>query len=89
MEHCESQNTFSETQSAYRKHRRTTDILIKLTQHVSEAFQWSEMVGFACLDEKAFDAVWRLGLVQKLNLIGLNNSIIRWINSFYRKGTFL
>ena len=25
MEHCESQNTFGETQSAYMKHHRTTD----------------------------------------------------------------
>ena len=58
MEYCESQNIFGETESAYRKHRCTTDNPIKLTQHVSEAFQWSEMVGFVCLDvEKAFDAV--------------------------------
>ena len=51
------------------------------------------MVGFVCLDvEKAvdffdmnvecLDAVWRIGLVHKLNSIGLNNSVIRWINSF-------
>ena len=83
MEHCESHKTFGETQSAYRKHRCTTVNLIKLTQHVSEAFQWSEMVGFVCLDvEKAFDAVWRLGHVHKLNSIGLNNSVIRWIIPF-------
>ena len=83
IEYCESQNIFGETQSAYRKHRCTTDNLIKLTQHVSEAFQWSERVGFVCLDvEKGFDAKWRLGLVHKLNSIGLKNSVIRWINSF-------
>ena len=83
MEHCESHNIFGETQSAYRKHRCTTDNLIKLTQHVSEAFQWSEMVGSVCLDvKKAFDAVWRLGLLHKLNSIGLKNSVIRWISSF-------
>ena len=52
MEHCESQNTFGETQSAYRKHLCTTDNLIKLVQHVSEAFQWSEIVRFGCLDVK-------------------------------------
>ena len=41
------------------------------------------MVGFVCLDvEKAFNAVWRLGFIHKLNLIGLNNSVIGWINSF-------
>ena len=54
LEHCESINVFGETQSAYRKHRCTTDNFIKLTQHVSEAFQRSEMVGlvvcFGCLD---------------------------------------
>ena len=83
MEYCESQNIFGETQSAYRKHRCTADNLIKHIQHVNEAFQWSEMVGFVCLDvEKAFNAVWRLGLVHKLNSIGLKNSVIRWINSF-------
>ena len=72
-----------ETQSAYRKHHCTTENHIKLTQHVSEAFQWSEMVDFVCLDvEKAFDAVWRLRLVPKLNWIGLKNSVIWWINSF-------
>ena len=83
LEHCESLNVFGETQSAYRKHRCTTDNLIKLTQHVSEAFQWSEMVGLVCLDvEKAFDAVWRLGLIHKLNSIELKILIIKWINSF-------
>ena len=40
------------------KHRCTTDNLIKLNQHVSEALQRSEMFGFVWLDiEKAFDAV--------------------------------
>ena len=83
MDYCESQNIFGETQSAYRKQRCTTDNLNKLPQHVSEAFQWSRMVGFVCVDvEKAFDAVWRLGLVQKLNSIGLKNSVRRWMNSF-------
>ena len=78
MEFCESQNIFGKTQSAYRKHHCTTDNLIKLTQHVSEAFQLSEIVVLVCLDaKKAFDAVWRLGLVQKLNSIGLKKSVIR------------
>ena len=66
LEHCESLNVFGETQSAYRKHRCTTDNLINFTHNVSEALQWSEMVGLACLDvEKTFDAVWRLWLIHK------------------------
>ena len=78
-----SLNVFGETQSTYRKHRCTTANLIKLTQHVSEAFQWSDMVGLVSLDvEKAFDAVWCLGLIHKLHSIELKIPICKWINSF-------
>ena len=81
--HCEENNVFGEMQSAYRRNRCTTDNLLKLTQHVTEAFQWSEMVGFVCLDiEKAFDAVWRLGLQNKLLQIGVLKPLIKWVNSF-------
>ena len=70
-------------QSAYRRNRCTTDNLLKFTQHVTEAFHWSEMVGCVCLDiEKAFDAVWRLGLQNKLLQIGVHKPLVKWVNSF-------
>ena len=41
------------------------------------------MVGLVCLDvEKAFDAVWRLGLIDKLIKIRIQTKIIKWVNSF-------
>ena len=53
----------------------SASLLIKLTQHVIEAFH-SEMVGLVCLDvEKTY-----LGLFHKLNSIGMNNSKKSWIN---------
>ena len=70
LDHCEANKVFGLQQSAYRANRSTTDNLIVLTQHISEAYQWAEMVGLVCLDvEKAFDAVWRLCLIDKLNKI--------------------
>ena len=70
-------------QSAYRRNRCTTDNLLKLTHHVTEAFQWSEMFGFVCLDiDKTFDAVWRIGLQDKLLKIGVHKPLIKWVNSF-------
>ena len=58
LAHCGENVVFGEMKSAYRRNRCTTDILLKFTQHVTEAFQWSEMVGFVCLHiEKACDAV--------------------------------
>ena len=78
LAHCEENNVFGEMQSAYRRNRCTTDNLLKLTQHLTEAFQWSEMVEFVCLDiEKAFDAVWRLGLQNKLLQIGMHKPLIK------------
>ena len=78
LAHCEEIDVFGEMQSAYRTNRCTTDNLLKLTQHVTEAFQWSEMVGFVFLDfEKAFDAVWRLGLQNKVLQIGVHKPLIK------------
>ena len=83
LDHCEANKVFGSQQSAYRANRCTTDNLLVLTQHISEAYQWSEMVGLVCLDvEKAFDAVWRLGLIDKLNKIRIQKKIIKWVNYF-------
>ena len=70
---CKRYGVFGEVQSAYRRSCCTTDNLLKLTQHVTEAVQLLEMVRFVCLDiEKEFDAVWRLGLQKKLQKIGVH-----------------
>ena len=83
LAHCEENDVFGEMQSAYRRNRCTTDNLLKLTQHVAEAIQWSKMVEFVPLDiEKAFDAVWRIGLQNKLLQIGVHKPLIKWVNSF-------
>ena len=83
LAHCEENDVFGEMQSAYRRNRCTTDNLLKLTQHVTEAFQLSEMVGFVCLDiEQEFDAVWRLGLQNKLLQIVVHKPLINWVTSF-------
>ena len=84
LAHCEKDDVFSETQSAYRRSRCTTDNLLKILHHVTETFQWSEMVEFVCLDiEKTFDLVWRLGLQYKLLQIGVYKPLKKWVNSFF------
>ena len=83
LDHCEANKVFGSQQNAYRANRCTTDNLLVLTQHISEAYQWSEMMGVVCLDvEKAFDAVWRLGLIDKINKIRIQTKIIKRMNSF-------
>ena len=55
--HYEANKVFGPQQRTQRANRFRTDNLIVLTQHISEGYQWSEMVGLNCLDiEEAFDA---------------------------------
>ena len=83
LDHCEANKVFGSQQIAYRANRCTTDNLLVLTQRISEAYQWSEKVGLVCLDvEKAFDAVGKLGLIDKLNKIRIQKKIIKWVNFF-------
>ena len=83
LNHCEANKVLGPHQSACRANRCTTDNLLVLTQLISEAYQWSEMVVLVCLDvEKAFDAVWRLSLTDKLNKIRIKAKILKWVNSF-------
>ena len=45
LDHCEANKVFVSQQSAFRANRCTTDDFLALTQHIGEAYQWSEMVG--------------------------------------------
>ena len=83
LDHCEANKVFGPQQCAYRANRCTTGNLLVLTQYISEAYQWSEKLGLVCLDvEKVFDAVCRLGLIDKLNKIRIQTKVIKWLNSF-------
>ena len=83
LEHCENNDVFGEMQSAYRRKGCPADNLLKLTQHVTQAFQRSEIVRFVCLDiEKAFDAAWRLGIQSTLLQMDVHKHLIKWVNSF-------
>ena len=77
LAHCEEIDVFGEMQSAYRRNRCTTDNFLKLTQHVTDI-------------EKAFDAVRRVGLQNKLLQIGVHKLLIKWVNFFlYQRSIFV
>ena len=89
LDHCEANKVFGPQKCAYRANRCTTDNLIVLTEHISEAYQWSEMVGLVCLDvEKTFDAVWRLWWIDKLNKVNIQTKIIKWVNALLSQRNF-
>lgn len=54
--------------------RGTTDALLRLTQNIFNGFNQKEHTAALFIDlEKAYDSVWREGLMFKLRKLGLRN----------------
>ena len=84
--HLESNNVLSDTQTGYRKHRNTEDQLLLLAQDIENAFQQKEKVVSVFFDlSKAFDRVWKEGLLLKVRQSGIGGKMFTWIKSFLRK----
>ena len=85
LKFAEDNNLIGDDQSAYRKHRSTSDNLLRLSQTVSEALQQRQTVAAAFLDvQSAFDKVWHDGLIHKLHKMGIPTYMTRWIDNFLR-----
>ena len=80
MWHLETSNLISKEQSAFRKNRNTEDQVVYLSQSIENAFQEKKKVIAAFINlSKAFDKVWKQGLLLKLMKCGIcSRSRSRW-----------
>ncbi|GFN96569.1 reverse transcriptase [Plakobranchus ocellatus] len=70
--HLEANNLISDTQAGFRKDRQTLDQIVALENSVKAAKTNSRTVGAIFLDlEKAYDTMWREGLLMKLKKLGI------------------
>ena len=70
-------------QEGFRKFRGTQDALLRLTQNVYNSFNKNEHTAALFIDiEKAYDSVWRDGLMVKLKEIRITGRIWHWIKDF-------
>ena len=70
-------------QSGFRKNRSTSDQLVRLQDTVVRQVNNNGFVLCVFLDmEKAFDMVWRKGLMIKLKQLGINGRMFTWIEEF-------
>jgi hypothetical protein len=79
--HLESRGLLTPYQAGFRKKRSTEDQLIRLSQNISDAFQKNPMnrTVLALIDySKAYDTVWKDGLLWKMVDKGLCNTVVRW-----------
>lgn len=75
-------------QTGFRKQRSTTDALVKLTNEIEKALTMKEAMVAIFLDiEKAYDTMWREGLLIKLNKMGIEGKMYNYILNFLSQRT--
>ena len=81
----ESAGYFSRFQAGFREGRGVNDQLVRLTQSIWDAYQKREKVSLLLYDfERAFDRVWRDGLLLKLIEAGVARPIVRWVQEWLK-----
>ena len=80
---CNENNMINKQQNGFRSKRNTNDNLFKLTQSLKQNISKGFVTSALFLDvEKAFDQVWHAGLLHKMKKFGIDQNLLRWINSF-------
>ena len=70
-------------QEGFRKFHSTTRALLRLLQDIHSGFNKKESTLVAFIDmEKAFDSVWRDGLLVKMHNLGIRGNVWSWISDF-------
>ena len=83
MWYLEKHNMLNSSQSGFRKGHNTTDHIIRLQDEINKHINNKSHVLAVFIDfEKAFDMVWRTGLLIKLKRFGINGHMFNWIADF-------
>ena len=79
----EENELFNINQSGFRKNRGTMDHFICLSEDVRKSLSTRQFTLGVFLDiEKAYDMVWRKGILFKLHKMHIGGKIFNWINNF-------
>jgi exonuclease III/ribonuclease HI len=85
----EKQGLLSQVQSGFRRGRSTMDHIVRLQDAiVRQVCNHSHVLAVFLDMEKAFDMVWRTGLMIKLKRLGVNGHMFEWVRSFMNDRTF-
>ena len=81
--YLETHNLFNPNQSAYRKNRCTLDHLIRLHDDINKNINNKGLTVAIMFDfSKAFDMMWKDGLLHKLQQAGIHGRMHNWIKDF-------
>ena len=87
--YMKSKNLLNENQSDFWKGRNTLDRIISLHDFVHEAINHRSVIAFFLDIKRAYDMVWRNGLLSKLLLKGVSGRMIKWLNLFLQDRSFV
>ena len=85
----ESNDLLHPAQCGFRNKRSTKDCLMKLHDDIYKSISNRRFTVAVFLDiEKAYDMVWRTGLLYKMSKLGIKGNMLAWISSFLSDRTF-
>ena len=85
----EKNNILTKYQSGFRKGRTTTDQLIRLESFIRDSFLKGNHVVSVFSDlEKAYDTVWKYGVIRDLHKVGLRGRMPMFIQNFLSNRVF-
>ncbi len=85
----ESRNLLSPLQSGFRKKRGTIDNIARLENSIQKSLNNGKFTIAVMLDlEKAYDLIWRKGLIYKMRKMGIHGRMIGWARAFLSERTF-
>ena len=79
----EAAGVISQSQAGFRAKSRTEDQLFRFTQKVLDGFQEQKHTTAIFIDlQQAYDRVWKTGLYQKMQSLGIKSKMYFWIKAF-------
>ena len=86
MDTCEERELIDDNQIGFRKGFRTADHVFTLKTLIDQSFKRKNKLYSCFVDfKKAYDTVWRNGLMYKMLEKGLNSKFVRLIQNIYSK----
>ena len=84
--YLERSGCITEEQSGFRRNRSTTDQLTQLSNDIHKATSAKEHTVVVFFDiNKAYDTVWRYGILKTLHEVGLKGKLPRFIEAFLKE----
>ena len=86
--YLEKSGILDNSQAGFRRGSRTEDQLFRLTQEVIDGFQAKKDTSAIFIDlQQAYDRIWRKGLLIKMQKLGINGKMIKWVQAFLTNRT--